>query len=75
MKLTTTDLEKIGWACQGWIGVHNENMERLNDKYLKLSGLQDVNIPSLNDNDVLVYNSATSHWINHSYGFLTTTTS
>jgi len=74
MKLSATDLERLRFAHQGWNTLYNANINRLNDTYLKISGLLDVSITSLTDKDVLQYNSGISKWENVSSGFLTTTT-
>jgi len=74
MRLTKTNLERLRFAHQGWNVLYNANLNRLNGTLLKIFGLTDVNITSLTDKDVLVWNSGTSKWVNLPSGFLTTTT-
>lgn len=72
--LTESQLRKHRWSSQGWIQVLDFNMTRLNDTLLKVSGMLDVDLSSLSDNDVLRYNTSSGKFENVSYGFLTTTT-
>ena len=72
--LSESQLQKTRYSCQGWITALNYNMQRLNDTLLKVSGMLDVDLTSLTDDDVLVYNAGSGKFENINYGFLTTTT-
>lgn len=72
--LSESQLQKLRFSCQGWITILDYNMTRLNNTLLKVSGMLDVDLTSLSNNDVLRYNAASGKFENVSYGFLTTTT-
>jgi hypothetical protein len=54
-----TLLQKLSFNCQGW----NKILET-NDTLLKISGMTDVTLTSLLNGDILVYNLATSKFVN-----------
>ena len=70
--ISNSTLERIRFAAQGWGAIFNDNMQRLEDLYLTIPGMGDVEITSLADKDILQYNG--TDWVNVSSGFLTTTT-
>lgn len=72
---TSTSLEKIRFACQGWGTIFNDNIQRLEDTYLHLSNLNDVDTSGgVSDKDVLVYSTTSHRWEPMSSGFMATTT-
>lgn len=78
-KLSPTQLEKISYSGQGWTRVMAENMQKLNDTLLKVSGMLDVELTSLQDNDVLRWDAGEQKFKNAAwtevFSVMTTTTS
>lgn len=57
--ISGTTYERIRYACQNWVTVFNDNMQRLEDTGLYLENLFDVDITGgLNDGDVLQWNGS-----------------
>lgn len=59
-----TLLQKLSFNCQGWNKILETNARLLNDTLLKISGMTDVTLTSLLNGNILVYNLATSKFIN-----------
>ena len=72
--ITGSTLERIRFSCLGWGSIHNDNIQRLEDNLLKVSGLYDVQLTSLTDGDVLEWDAGISKWINVDSSFMTSTT-
>lgn len=63
-KLTNTQLETLSYSSQGWNKILSDNMEKLNDLLLKVSGVLDVDFTSLADGDIFQWDAASSKWKN-----------
>lgn len=72
-----TQLERLRYGSQSWSEIMRDNAQLLEDTLLKLSNLLDVDITSLQDGDILWYNSSSGKFENVAYTtvFSTTTTS
>lgn len=70
--ISGSTLERLRWAAQGYGAVLNDNFQRLEDVYLKVSGMGDVDTTGLSDGDVLQWNG--SLWVPVAPTFMTTTT-
>lgn len=77
-KFTETGLETLTSNCQNWTEIMKRNAIILNDALLLVGGMLDVNITSLTNRDILVWNAASSKFVNQPYETIigtTTTTS
>lgn len=62
MTVLSSGLETSDYSSPNWEKIYNSNMEKLNNTFLKLSGLLDVDVTGLEKNQILVWNSITSKW-------------
>ena len=74
--LLASRLRKIPHGMWGYTASMEANNKLLNDTLLKVSGMLDVNLTSLADDDILKWNESSNKWINVRYyaHFSTTTT-
>jgi len=72
-----SQLERLRYGAQSWSEVMRDNAQLLEDTLLQLSNLLDIEITSLQDGDILWYNSISGKFENVAYTtvFSTTTTS
>lgn len=73
-KFTQTGLETLEEGVGNWSEIMESNARILNDTLLFVSGLLDVNLTSLSERDILVYNSSTGKWENKPYESVISTT-
>ena len=73
-KLSPTQLEKLRYSAQGWNKIHEDNMRKLNDTLLKVSGMLDVDLTSLTNGDVLAWSASKQKFENVPYGSVIPTT-
>jgi hypothetical protein len=73
-KFAETGLETLTQGCQNWTKIMEKNARKLNDTLLYVDGLLDVDITSLADRDVLVWNAAAEKWENQPYHIVIPTT-
>lgn len=76
MKLSPTELMKLSYNQQQWNTIMEQNSRLLNDTLLKMSGLLDVDLSGIADNNLLQYNSVSGKYepVALSEIFTTTTT-
>ena len=75
-KHTETNLERLRYNGQSWSEVMSDNMQKMEDTLLKISGMLDVTLTSLSDGDILRWNATSEKYENLAYDtFFSTTTS
>ncbi|WP_035253303.1 hypothetical protein [Desulfatiglans anilini] len=62
-KVMPTELEKLTLNAQGWNQILSDNMRKLNDALLKISGMLDADLSTLEDGAVLVWNASSQKWV------------
>lgn len=61
-RYSTTGFEKLSWSAQSWSEVMRKNAQLLEDTYLQLQNMLDVDITGLTGNDLLQWEEASSKW-------------
>ena len=57
MTVLSSKLETLDYDSPNWNFIYNRNMELLDAELLKLNALQDVDVTSLQNGNVLIYSS------------------
>lgn len=61
--LTPTKLETMDYRNPLWQAIYNTNIERLNAALLKVRALLDVDIDTIEDGAVLMWNATKLKWV------------
>lgn len=62
MGILNTGLETDTYNSPGWNHIYNRDMDLLENELLKLKALSDVDLDSIIDGQIFIWNSSSSKW-------------